>query len=158
MSRAIEVPEAPFPAPYVHRRKVRFGHTDAARIAYTVRLFDYAIEAIEGWFDEVLANGWYHLNTACNVGSPFVHAELDMTAPLVPGDTVETTVLVEDTGRSTVRFRVQGRRGDGVAAFAGVWVCSFVDTEAMRAIAIPEPLARRIADYRSRCRTMEAAD
>lgn len=156
MSRPIEVPSAPFPAPYVHRRKVRFGHTDAARIVYTVRLFDYAIEAIEGWFEEVLGNDWYRLNTDCDTGSPFVHAELDMKAPLIPGDSVSTTVLVTDTGRSTVRFRVLGVRGDGVGgdgvpAFEGVWVCSFIDARTMRSIAIPAPLAERIAAYRHRC-------
>lgn len=148
---AIEVPDTAFPAPYSHRRKVRFGHSDAARIAYTVRLFDFAIEAIEGWFEEVLGNSWYHLNTVCHVGNPFVHADLDMKAPLIPGDTLETTVLVAETGRSTVRFAVSGRRGDGVECFAGSWVVSFVDTDALRSIPIPEPFARRIADYRRLC-------
>ncbi|HYH19737.1 MAG TPA: acyl-CoA thioesterase [Azospirillum sp.] len=151
MSKPIEVPDAPYPAPYVHDRKVRFGHSDAARIAYTIRLFDYAMEAIEGWFEEVLGNGWYHLNTECHVGSPFVHGDLDIQAPLKPGDRVAVTVLVEETGRSTVRFRVSGVRGDGVPSFSGAWVCSFIDTGTMRSIPIPEPLARRIAEYRRRC-------
>ncbi|HYD69803.1 acyl-CoA thioesterase [Azospirillum sp.] len=147
----IEVPDAPYPAPYVHDRKVRFGHSDAARIAYTIRLFDYAMEAIEGWFEEVLGNSWYDLNTVHGVGSPFVHGDLDIQAPLRPGEGVAVTVLVEETGRSTVRFRVTGVRGDGVPSFAGAWVCSFIDTASMRSIPIPEPLAHRIAEYRRRC-------
>ncbi|HEY0834736.1 MAG TPA: acyl-CoA thioesterase [Azospirillum sp.] len=151
MAKPVEVPDAPYPAPYVHRRKVRFGDSDAARIAYTIRLFDYAMEAIEGWFEEVLGNSWYHLNTECGIGSPFVHGDLDIQAPLKPGDGVAVTVLVEGTGRSTVSFRVEGRRGDGVASFGGAWVCSFVDTATMRSIPIPEPLAQRIEEYRRRC-------
>lgn len=57
-----------YPAPYVYRRRVRWGDSDAARIAYTVRFFDYAMEAIEGWFDDVLGSDWYISNTQHGLG------------------------------------------------------------------------------------------
>lgn len=100
-----------YPAPYVYRRRVRWGDSDAARIAYTVRFFDYAMEAIEGWFDDVLGSDWYISNTQHGLGSPFVHVEMDIQAPLRPREMVNVKVLVADTGRSTIRFRVEAHQG-----------------------------------------------
>lgn len=148
---AIAVTDAPFPAPLIYRRAVRFGDTDAARIAYTIRLFDYAMEALESWFNQVLTNSWYDLNLIHGVGSPFVHAELDMRATLRPGDEVDVTVMVADTGRSTLRFELKGVRTDGVDAFAGVWICAFIDVATEKSIPIPPALATRITLYRERC-------
>ena len=39
--------------PFVHRRVPTWGETDGARIVYTVRFVDYAMDAIEAWFREV---------------------------------------------------------------------------------------------------------
>jgi acyl-CoA thioesterase FadM len=33
--------------PFVHRRRILWGETDAARIAYTARFLDFAMEAAE---------------------------------------------------------------------------------------------------------------
>lgn len=34
-------------APFIHRRTIRFGETDAAAIVYTARFFEYALDAID---------------------------------------------------------------------------------------------------------------
>lgn len=151
MWKPIEVPDTPFPAPYVQQRKVRFGHTDGARIAYTVRFFDYALEAIEGWFEEVLTVGWLPLNTVHGIGTPFVHVDMDIASPLTAGDTAVLTVLVREAGRSSLRFAVTASREDGTRVFAGDWVCVFTDAETLRPLPIPPPLAARIAAYRAAC-------
>lgn len=151
MSRPIEPLGPDFPAPYVQTRKVRFGHTDSARIAYTVRFFDYALEAIEGWFEEVLTIDWFRLNTIHEIGTPFVHVDMDIQAPLTVGDAAVLTVLVKEAGRTSLRFAVSAARDDGTPVFRGEWVCVFVDTATMRPIDIPPVLTRRINGYQARC-------
>lgn len=89
-------------------------------------------------------------------GSPFVHVEMDIQAPLRPREMVNVKVLVADTGRSTIRFRVEAHKDDGTAVFKGLFVCSVVQTDPMRAIDMPDHYRRRIDEYRRRC--AEVAD
>lgn len=145
------IPFDDYPAPLISHRKVRFGDSDSARIAYTVRLFDYSMEALEDWFETVLGLDWYRMNTEFMVGTPFVHAALDMSAPVKPGDVISVTVRVLERGNSSLRFQVTAVRQDGVAAFGGEWVCSLVDTTVMKSIPIPPQLAARIDEYQQRC-------
>lgn len=137
--------------PYVHERKIRFGHSDAAGIAYTVRFFDFAMEAIEGWFEQVAGTPWYVINTELGYGTPFVHIEMDIKAPLRPGDHLACRVLVKETGRSSIRFGVDGFDGDDNLVFVSQWVCVLADNRAMKSIPIPDDLAARIAQYRRCC-------
>lgn len=143
--------DADYPAPYIHRRRVRWGDADPANIAYTVRFFDYAMEAIEGWFDDVLDSDWYIANTEHGMGSPFVHIEMDIRAPLRPREMVNVAVLVGDPGRSSIRFRVEARKDDDTLVFEGVFVCSVIKAGAMHAIEMPDHYRRRIDEYRRRC-------
>jgi 4-hydroxybenzoyl-CoA thioesterase len=135
MSRPIEEAAAPF----VHRRRILWGETDAARIAYTARFLDFAMEATEAWFRERLGAGWYELNLDHGVGTPFVHASLDFRSPLTPRDELETTVLLARLGGSSLRFAVTGRaEGGRRLVYEGTLVCAFVDPAAMRPIRAPE--------------------
>ena len=77
MSRPTEGLEPP--GLLVHRRRVLRGETDAARIAYTARFLDFAMEATEAWFRDRLGAGWYELNFDHGIGTPFVHASLDLS-------------------------------------------------------------------------------
>ncbi len=143
-------------APFVYRRRLRFGEADPARIAYTPRLFDLSMEALEVWFREVGGFDWYDININHRRGTPFVRVEMDMRAPVTPERPLALEVRVVETGRSSIRFSVIGRREDDrVICFEGLWTCAVVDTDKAGAIPIPEPLASRIADYRAAC---DAAD
>lgn len=137
MSRPTEA-AAEATAPFVHRRRILWGETDAARIAYTARFLDFAMEAVEGWFRERLGAGWYELNLDHGVGTPFVHASLDFRSPVTPRDELESTVVLARLGGSSLRFVVKGRADAGRRlVYEAVLVCAFVDPVAMRAIRVP---------------------
>jgi len=136
---------------YVHRPAITFGHTDSAGIVYTVRFFDYGIEAIEGWFREILGLSWHEINIKHHMGTPFVHVDMDMRSPLVPGDDLAVTVRIKEAGRSSLRFALSGHKGDGILSFEGEWVCVVVDTETMKSMSLPEPYAGRLRDYLALC-------
>ena len=135
-------------APFVHRRRILWGETDAARIAYTARFLDFAMEALEGWFQDRLGVGWYELNVDHGVGTPFVHASLDFRSPVTPRDTLDSSVLLVGRGRSSLRFAVAGRVGNRLVYEAKL-ACAFVDAAAMRPIPAPDwldaPLAAEAA-------------
>ena len=137
--------------PIAMSRRIGFGDTDAARIVYTVRFFDYAIDAIDAWFDSIAGVGFYALNTQYDISCPFVHAELDFQAPLRPGDEVATQVFVERLGRSSLTFRVRGETRAGRPCFSGRFIVSFIAPSLMKAIPVPPDIAARVELYQTRC-------
>ncbi|HXH03679.1 MAG TPA: thioesterase family protein [Candidatus Competibacteraceae bacterium] len=148
--------EAAMLAPYVHPRVIKWGDTDAAHIAYTVRFFDFAMEAIEGWFRNVLGIDWYRLNMDLHMGTPFVQVNMDIMAPLTPRDELRMIVLVEKMGRSSLAFGIRGERTDGVSSFKARFVCSLVDNRAMKSIPIPPEFRARIEHYMEACAACSA--
>ncbi len=124
---------------FVHRRRILWGETDAARIAYTARFLDFAMEATEAWFRERLGAGWYELNLDHGIGTPFVHASLDFRSPLTPRDELETAVALARLGGSSLRFSLAGRADGGRRlVYEATLVCAFVDAAAMRPVRVPD--------------------
>jgi len=138
-------------APLVYRRRVRWGEGDPAHIVYTVRFLDFAMEAVEEWFREVLGADWYRLNMELGMGTPVVHLELDFYSPVVPGDILEIPVRVERLGGASITFALRARLPDGREPFGGRIVCSLVDNQRMRAIPVPPEYRERIEAYVRAC-------
>lgn len=147
----MQLKNAEYGAPYIHRRTIRFGETDAAAIVYTARFFEYALDAIDAWYVDVLTVSLYSLNIDHNISCPFVHASIDFQSALRPGDELEVSVLIKAQGNSSLTFRVLGARADGSASFAGTFTVVFVDLAVMRSIPIPDSIAARIEEYAARC-------
>ena len=124
--------------PFVHARRVRWGESDPARIVYTARFLDFAMDAIEAFFQDRLGAGFYELNLDHGIGTPFVHVELDFRSPLTPRDTLETEVRLVRLGGSSVTFAVAGRAG-GRLAFEGKLVSAFVDITGATMKPVPIP-------------------
>ena len=73
------------PAAYAHEIRVIGGDCDPAKIAYTARIPEWALESIDGWWEKHLGDaGWFHLNVDRNLGTPFVHMSIDFSAPITP--------------------------------------------------------------------------
>ena len=137
--------------PYRYTRRVQWGDADPALMAYTVRFLDFAMDAVDSWFRDVVGADWYRLNTEHGVGAPAVHVDLDFTAPLRPGDTLALTVLVVDVGRSSLALGVEGRV-DGRAIYTGKLVHVFMDRETMRSTPIPALFREPIERYAEACK------
>lgn len=124
--------------PFVHVRRVRWGESDPARIAYTARFLDFAMDAIEAFFQDRLGAGFYEFVVDHGIGTPFVHVALDFRSPLTPRDTLATEVRLLRLGRSSLTFGVAGRAGPRLA-FEGRLVAAFVaaDGPEMKPISVP---------------------
>lgn len=137
-------------APFVYLRRVRWGDGDAARIAYTVRLADFTMEAVEDWFRRVLGFDWYRLNVELGLGSPVVHLAFDFHSPVVPGDRLAITVLVKHLGASSITFDLSARLPDGRVPFRATSIHALVDNARMKAVRIPDEFRSRIEAYMQR--------
>lgn len=122
---------------FTHTRRITWGETDAARIGYTARFLDFAMEAVERWFQERLGTGWYEMNVDEGIGTPFVHVRMDFRSPVTPRDTLTSTVRLARLGGSSLRFAVVGRVGERLVYEAEL-VCAFVDTARMKPIPAPD--------------------
>lgn len=140
-------------APYVLHRRIRFGESDAARIAYTGFFPQYALEAIEDWFDVWGGADWYVINSHEGWGTPFVHISLDIEAPLIPPETAAFQVWLDKVGTSSMHFRVEAFRANGQKSFTcrAICVTARSNAGAMKSIPIPDRLRARIDAYRRAC-------
>lgn len=119
-----------------HRIHVRWADCDPALIAYTGRIPNFALEAIDAWWQAHVGDGWYELNLDRNVGTPFVHMSLDFRAPVTPRHVLCCEVRLLKLGESSVRFRVAGFQDDTLC-FEGEFVCVFVEAKSFRKQAAP---------------------
>ena len=98
---------------FIRERRVAFGDCDPARIAYTGRLADFALEAIDAFWDDLLdGRGWYHMNLHQGFGMPFVRMEYDFTSPVTCGPPLLCEVAPERIGTTSVTLRVRARQED----------------------------------------------
>lgn len=137
--------------PYVQKRTPKWSETDSAQIVYTARFVDYAMDAIEGWFRDVLGVDWFLMNTELDMGTPFVKIEMEFKSPLTPHDELEVRVLIDRLGSSSFTFDVVGTRNGIQTSFESTFVCSLVKKSTMKSINIPGDLRQRAEDYAEAC-------
>ena len=141
--------------PYIHRRKILFGDTDAAAVVYTPRFTDYCMEAAETWFREYLDIDWYHHTTELGQGTPVVHMELDFSASLIGNDKLGVSVRLGKLGRSTVTLEFEGIRTRGnedpVTSFTAKFIFCFISNKSGGAVVIADQQRELIENYRMNC-------
>lgn len=147
----MQLNEATGATPFIHERTIVFGETDAARIVYTVRFFDFAVDAIDAFYGRILGINFYDLNMNYDLSSPFVHAGIDFRSALRPGEVLRTTVLLDRIGRSTLSFTLEGATACGRQSFVGKFIVSFIAPSRMKSVAMPSEIERRAKDYQKRC-------
>ena len=137
--------------PLTLRRRVHWGDSDTAQIAYTSKFVDFAIEAAEYWWESVLGIDWYQLNVEQKIGTPMVGLKFDFESALISGDRLDLTVLMQRLGRSSLTLRVEGHKVGGIRSFTAELTSALVDREAMRATPFPNDWRQRIEGYGREC-------
>ncbi len=122
---------------FVHPINVTWGDCDPARIAYTGRIPNWALDAINAWWEAHLdGDGWYQLELDRNVGTPFVHMSLDFRSPITPRHKLMCQTWPSRLGKSSIEFCVHGFQND-VLCFEGTFVCVFTVADAFRSQPAP---------------------
>jgi acyl-CoA thioesterase FadM len=128
---------------FIHRIRVGWADCDPALIAYTGRIPCFALEAIDAWWEHHVGADWYRLNLDQNIGTPFVHLDVDFRAPVTPRAPLECHVHLKTLGTSSVTFQVEGRQ-NGVVCFGGTFVSAFVEAKSFRKVPVPEHIRAEI--------------
>ena len=142
-------------SPYVYRKTIPFGDTDAAAIVYTPRFSDYCMEAAECWFRDYIDFDWYYVNTCLGMGTPVVHMHIDFVAPLKGGDKLGVVVRVAKFGRSSLTLDFEGLResddGGQYHCFSGRFVFCFTSAKTGTSVPVPEQQREFIRSYCAAC-------
>lgn len=85
---------------FVYRTRLRLRDTDATGVLYFSEQFNFAMET----FEEFLKEKGFSLQamTASPYLLPVVHAEADYFAPLMVGDELEISLVVEHIGTTSI--------------------------------------------------------
>ncbi len=123
--------------PFVHRIRVGWADCDPAQIAYTGRIPNFALEAIDAWWEDSAGIDWYRMNLDKNVGTPFVHMDLDFLSPITPRTSLDCEVRLKKLGDTSITFQVIGRQG-AVTCFSGNFVSVFVVSDQFEKRRVPD--------------------
>lgn len=119
----------PTDPPFEHEVFVGWGDCDPARIAYTARIPEWALQAIDAWWDHHLGGGrggWFHMEIDRGFGAPFVSLSMDFRAPVTTRHRLRLIPRPVRLGRTSITFRVEGRQ-DGTLCFEGEFTSVFID-------------------------------
>lgn len=111
---------------FSHEIRVTWGDCDPARIAYTGRIPNWALDAINAWWEAHLGgDGWFQMELDRGYGTPFVHMSLDFRATITPRHRLICKVAPTKLGTKSITFRVEGYQ-DETLCFEGTFVCVFI--------------------------------
>ena len=131
--------------PFHYQRRIRFGDTDAAGIAYTGRVPDMALEALEVWSRERLNIDWYDSCQKSSVDTACVHLEIDFCTPMTPRDMLDISVLLERASGSSMQMRLIARNAiDAKLKWQSRVVFACVDAKTFRSAPIPRSWQKRL--------------
>ena len=133
-------------APLEYSIDVGWGDCDPAQIAYTARIPEWGLRAIENWYRKCLGVDWYSINLRHGLGTPFVSMECNFTNPITPDHILETVTYVSRLGQRSLSHRVEGSQ-DNTLCFTMNTTAAFVDASSMQSVLIPENARARIQQY-----------
>jgi 4-hydroxybenzoyl-CoA thioesterase len=133
------------------KRIVSWGDCDPAGIIYTPRAFDFATEALEAFWRDVIGVNWMDLNWVRHMGAPTVRAECDFIKALKPDMAIEIEVRVLKLGSASLTFGLTCRDVAGDAYFKATYVACTIARPDFKATPIPPDMRARIEAYRAVC-------
>lgn len=120
-------------------RLVQWADSDPAGRINAPRVFDFAAEAIEGFYRSQIGISYLQLLRDYELGAPFVHARCDYQSTLMEGESVALTLSIERLGRSSITWRIDGTHEDGGrTVFSAQMIQTIISLESGRAVPIPD--------------------
>jgi len=124
---------------------VGWGDCDPAQIAYTARIPEWALKAIEDWYRYCLVD-WYQINLQRGIGTPFVSLSCKFSAPVTPRYPLIMKVFVTRLGNSSLSHRVEALQNN-VLCFSADTTAVFVEACGMKPVPIPPNMRKNIENY-----------
>jgi acyl-CoA thioesterase FadM len=118
---------------------------------YTPRVIDYAIEAVEAWYREVIGISWMRSNFSMDTSLPTVRVECDFIRPPHPESEIDMQVRVERLGKTSITVLIDGLNDDGEPYFKVKLVTCYIALGELKPIDIPDDFRSPIAAYQTAC-------
>ena len=126
-------------AAFEYEIRVGWADCDPANIAYTGRLPDFALEAIDAWWEHVVGDDWFALHADRQLGTPFVNMSLDFRSPVTPRFRLRCRVSLVRLGRTSITFKVSGYQADTLC-FEGSFTEVFMRAGEFKAVPPPDDI------------------
>lgn len=133
--------------PFIYPRLIGFGECDAARIYKTPRAIDFAVEALDAWYEAVLGISWADLCTRQGLDVTFVSIACEYIRPLTAGQTVQLHVAVVGADLTTITFLATGEVETGRPCFRATLAACFVNRLNAEVVRIPSEYHHIILPY-----------
>jgi acyl-CoA thioester hydrolase len=129
-------------------QKIRYSDCDPQGIVFNGNYARYWDDALTDWFEEAGFGG----EGLGGAGADAVTAriEMDLKASAVLGDTLVTSIVVEESGKTSATVGITtSRQSDGQVVAVGREVVVFVDEEEFRPTAIPDVIRAMLESDRT---------
>ncbi len=140
--------------PFIYPRTVSFGDCDASGVFFTPRALDYAVEAVEVWFEAVLGTSWGNLIRNRGLESRVITVDGEYRWPLAAGQVVQVRLAVEKVDQCSFLIAAVGDSGGQRAAqpnFTFRLAVAFINMADGNQVPIPEHFMLPIQSYRKQC-------
>lgn len=135
-------------APFVIRRRVKWGDCDPAGVVYTVTFSEYVISAAELFYERLLGNTPQCSKDEHGFGTPTRALAFDFHASLWPDEEFEMAVSVEHIGEHTYTLNITGS-ARGRPAFVAKLTPICVARGERRAIPVPAVMRDALLAYQA---------
>jgi|GEM_PF-3061497 len=129
---------------FSYRRRVDFGDCDSARVYFTPRAVDYAVEGVEAWYEDVLGVSWADLVIRHNLDPIFVQIGCEYFRPVIADQIVHVLVKVVGIDRATITFSAVGQSAAGETFFRVTLQARFSEGDNVESTPIPARYRQRI--------------
>lgn len=124
-------------------QKIRYSDCDPQGIVFNGNYARYWDDALTDWFEEAGFAGPGLAGLGVDVVT--AHMEIDFEASASLGDTLQTRIVVEGHGNTSMTVGITTRRlSDGVVVATGREVIVFVDPAELRPTPVPEEVKSRL--------------
>lgn len=131
-----------------HRKqmRVRFGHSDPARIVYYPRFFEWFHDIFESMFEDVFGLHYAAVLKERRVGFPAVQVACEFKKPATFGELVDLEVFLSRLGERSATFEYRVRRDGELLVTASVKVAA-MDLDQFVSTAIPNDIRAAFLPY-----------
>lgn len=142
-----------------HRKqmRVRFGHTDPARIVYYPRFFEWFHDIFESMFEDVFKMHYAAVLNERRVGFPAVQIACEFKRPATFGEMVDLEVFLSRLGERSATFEYRVRRDGALLVTASVKVAA-MDLDRFVSAEIPADIRAAFQPYVEEDDEMPASD
>lgn len=126
--------------------RVRFGHTDPARIVYYPRFFEWFHDTFEDMFEALLGMSYAEVLSSTGTGFPAVQVACEFVRPARFGELVEIEVFLSRLGEKSATFEYRVRREGTLLATASVKIAG-IDMKKGVSSPLPDRVREVFAAY-----------